>query len=98
MSDEICDQFLYDCREHVSLLDYASIRDRLIVLNGWSTTYAMTGWRRGYSFSPRALRPPAERFVINSYSCPNAATQHAAANLLGAVAQIIVGQRTERNE
>ncbi len=34
MSDEICDQFLSDGREHVSLLDYASIRDRLIVLNG----------------------------------------------------------------
>ena len=44
------------------------------------------------------LLAPAERFVINSYSCPNAATQHAAANLLGAAAQIIVGERTERNE
>ena len=77
LSDEIYDQILYDGREHVSLLDYPQIRDRLIVLNGWSKTYAMTGWRLGYSFWPRALLPHAERLAINSYSCPNAATQHA---------------------
>ena len=77
LSDEIYDQILYDGREHVSLLDYPQIRDRLIVLNGWSKTYAMTGWRLGYSFWPRTLLPHAERLAINSYSCPNAATQHA---------------------
>ena len=46
MSDEVCDQFLYDGCEHVSLLDCAAIHDRLIVFNGWSKTYTMAGWRR----------------------------------------------------
>ena len=48
MSDEIYDQILYDGEEHVTLLNYPEIRDRLILLNGWSKTYAMTGWRVGY--------------------------------------------------
>ncbi|NND41374.1 MAG: aminotransferase class I/II-fold pyridoxal phosphate-dependent enzyme, partial [Silicimonas sp.] len=49
MSDEIYDQMLYDGEDHVTLLAYPEIRDRLILLNGWSKTYAMTGWRLGYS-------------------------------------------------
>src|SRR6266849_3033008 len=45
LTDEIYGEILYDGAEHVSLLGYPSIRDRLIVLDGWSKTYAMTGWR-----------------------------------------------------
>src|SRR5436189_2750070 len=48
MSDEIYDHMVYDGEQHVCLLSYPSIRDRLILLNGWSKTYAMTGWRLGY--------------------------------------------------
>ena len=77
LSDEIYDQILYDGREHVSLLDYPQIRDRLIVLNGWSKTYAMTGWRLGYSSGPEPCCRTRNAWAINSYSCPNAATQHA---------------------
>lgn len=77
LSDEIYDHILYEDQEHVSLLDYPEIRNRLILLNGWSKTYAMTGWRLGYSIWPRTILPFAERLAINSYSCPNAATQHA---------------------
>src|SRR6202451_1096731 len=47
MSDEIYDHMLYDGETHVCLLQYSSIRNRLILLNGWSKTYAMTGWRLG---------------------------------------------------
>jgi aspartate aminotransferase len=54
MSDEIYDQMTYDGEEHVTLLNYPSIRDRLILLNGWSKTYAMTGWRLGYSVWPES--------------------------------------------
>src|SRR3954463_13948971 len=43
MSDEIYDQMVYDDESHVCLLQYPSLRDRLILLNGWSKTYAMTG-------------------------------------------------------
>ena len=68
---------LYDGREHVSLLEYPSIRDRLIVLDGWSKTYAMTGWRLGYSLWPSSLIGAATRLAINCYSCVNAPTQFA---------------------
>ena len=77
LSDEIYSRILYDGEEHVSMLQYASIRDRLIVIDGWSKTYAMTGWRPGYGIWPSALFEYAEKLAVNSYSCPNAASQHA---------------------
>lgn len=82
MSDEIYSNILYGGREHVTLLDYPQLRDRLILLDGWSKTYAMTGWRLGYGVFPPALFAAAERMAINSYSCPNAATQYAAVEAL----------------
>ena len=77
LSDEIYGEILYDGAEHVSLLGYPSIRDRLILLDGWSKTYAMTGWRLGYGVWPEGLIGPAERLAINCHSCVNAAAQFA---------------------
>lgn len=77
MSDEIYGQMLYDGREHVSLLTYPSLKDRLILLDGWSKTYAMTGWRLGYSIWPEKLYAQAERLAINCHSCVNASAQFA---------------------
>lgn len=77
MSDEIYDRIVYDGRGHASLLAYESIRDRLIVLNGWSKTYAMTGWRLGYGVWPQGLVEHATRLAVNDHSCVNAATQWA---------------------
>jgi len=77
LSDEIYGEILYDGVEHVSLLRYPSIRDRLILLDGWSKTYAMTGWRLGYGVWPEALFGGAERMAINCHSCVNAAAQYA---------------------
>jgi len=77
LSDEIYSQMLYDGREHVSLLQYPSIRDRLIMLDGWSKTYAMTGWRMGYAVWPEHLVDHVTRLAVNDHSCVNAATQHA---------------------
>ena len=77
LSDEIYSQMLYDGREHVSLLQYPEIRDRVIMLDGWSKTYAMTGWRAGYAVWPAALVDAATRLCINDHSCVNAATQYA---------------------
>ena len=59
MADEIYSQMLYDGREHVSLLQYSEIQDRLIVLDGWSKTYAMTGWRVGYLAAPAGFAEAA---------------------------------------
>jgi aspartate aminotransferase len=77
MSDEIYDQMVYDGEKHVSLLSYPSIRDRLILLNGWSKTYAMTGWRLGYAVWPGKLYDYARKLAVNLHSCVNAASQYA---------------------
>lgn len=77
LSDEIYGRMLYDGREHVSLLGYESLRDRVILLDGWSKTYAMTGWRMGYGVWPADLIEPATRLSINCHSCVNAAAQWA---------------------
>lgn len=77
LSDEIYDHQVYDGMEHVSLLAFPSIRDRLILLNGWSKTYAMTGWRMGYAVWPGKLTDYARKLAVNSFSCVNAPAQWA---------------------
>jgi aspartate/methionine/tyrosine aminotransferase len=77
MSDEIYSQMLYGNNKHESFLRYPEIRDRLILLDGWSKTYAMTGWRLGFSVWPKALVEPVVRLAVNCHSCVNAPTQYA---------------------
>jgi aspartate aminotransferase len=77
MSDEIYDHMVYDGEAHVCLLSYPSIRDRLILLNGWSKTYAMTGWRLGYAVWPGKLYDYARKLAVNLHSCVNASAQYA---------------------
>jgi aspartate aminotransferase len=77
MSDEIYSQMVYDGREHVTLLGYEHMRERTILLDGWSKTYAMTGWRLGFSVWPKSLIEHATRLAINCHSCVNAPTQFA---------------------
>lgn len=77
MADEIYSQMLYDGAEHVSFLRFPEIRDRLIILDGWSKTYAMTGWRLGFSIWPDALVEKVVRLAVNCHSCVNAPTQYA---------------------
>jgi aspartate aminotransferase len=82
MSDEIYSRIVYDGEAHVSLLEFPSIRDRLIVLNGWSKTYSMTGWRLGWGLWPEDLIAGAIRLQINSNSCASAASQVAGVEAL----------------
>ena len=77
LSDEIYSRMCYDGHDHVSLLHYPEIRDRLILLDGWSKTYAMTGWRMGYSVWPESLIEQATRLAVNCHSCVNASAQYA---------------------
>ncbi len=77
MSDEIYDVMTYDGEEHVSLLTFPEIRDRLIVLNGWSKTWAMTGWRMGWSIWPDSLYDKVRKLAVNAWSCVNAPSQYA---------------------
>jgi aspartate aminotransferase len=77
LSDEIYGTMTYDGEAHVSLLSYPELRDRLIYLDGASKTYAMTGWRLGWSVWPKPLYDAARKLAVNSFSCVNAATQWA---------------------
>jgi len=77
LSDEIYSQILYD-KKFYSMLNFESIRNRLIILDGWSKTYAMTGWRIGYGIWPQNIVDKAIRLNVNSVSCTNAPTQYAA--------------------
>ena len=77
LSDEIYDRLTFD-GETISLLSYPEIADRTIILNGWSKTYAMTGWRAGYAIWPTSVVDYADRLAVNIHSCVNAPTQFAA--------------------
>lgn len=77
LSDEIYDVMTYDGAQAISLLTFPEIADRLIVLNGWSKTWAMTGWRMGWSIWPDALIDAVRKLAVNAWSCVNAPTQHA---------------------
>jgi aspartate/methionine/tyrosine aminotransferase len=81
LSDEIYERMTYGpdapADNHVSLLTYPSIRDRLILLNGWSKTWAMTGWRMGWSIWPDGLNDKARKLAVNCWSCVNAPAQWA---------------------
>ena len=76
LSDEIYGRLIYRER-HASLLAYPALRERVILLDGWSKTYAMTGWRLGYGVWPAALVDGAIRMAVNAHSCVNAAAQFA---------------------
>ncbi|WP_336057504.1 pyridoxal phosphate-dependent aminotransferase [Nitratireductor sp. CH_MIT9313-5] len=77
MSDEIYDVMTYDGEKSTSLLTFPEIRDRLIVLNGWSKTWAMTGWRLGWSIWPDRLYENVRKLAVNCWSCVNAPAQYA---------------------
>ncbi|MGP7984631.1 pyridoxal phosphate-dependent aminotransferase [Rhodoblastus sp.] len=95
LSDEIYGQLTYDGLAHRSLLTYPEIRDRLILLDGWSKTYAMTGWRLGYSVWPRPWREVARKLAVNSYSCVNSAAQFAGIAALKGPQDSVAAMRAE---
>ena len=81
LSDEIYSRFLYE-GEHHSITQFNGMRDRTIILDGFSKTYAMTGWRIGYGVMPVELVEPISRLSTNSVSCTAAFTQMAAVEAL----------------
>lgn len=74
LSDEIYSRMIYE-GEHTSIAALPGMRERTIVLDGFSKIYAMTGWRLGYGLFPTELAPAVARLMTNSNSCTNAATQ-----------------------
>jgi aspartate aminotransferase len=77
LSDEIYSRQIYDGKEMPTFFNYPDLQDRLIVLDGWSKAYAMTGWRMGWSVWPEELIPHVNKLIINSVSCVNAPAQFA---------------------
>ncbi|PPR43014.1 MAG: Aspartate aminotransferase [Alphaproteobacteria bacterium MarineAlpha5_Bin11] len=75
LSDEIYSRLIFDNHKMPSLLKYSAIRNRLIVLDGWSKTYCMTGWRLGWGIWPSNLINYANKLAVNDHSCANAVSQ-----------------------
>jgi aspartate/methionine/tyrosine aminotransferase len=81
VSDEIYSQLVYGFH-HVSPLSQPGMRERTVLMDGLSKSYAMTGWRLGYAVAPRALAAKLDTLMINSSSCAAAFTQIAAIEAL----------------
>ena len=77
LSDEIYNRFLYE-GNHESIYSIPEMSDRTVLLDGFSKSYAMTGWRIGYGVMPQELIEPISRLVTNSVSCTASFTQIAA--------------------
>jgi aspartate/methionine/tyrosine aminotransferase len=77
LSDEVYWAIRYGTG-HASVLDIDGMADRAILLDGWSKTYAMTGWRLGFGVFPPGLVEPVTRLAVNSVSCTSAFSQYAA--------------------
>jgi aspartate/methionine/tyrosine aminotransferase len=77
LSDEVYWALRYDGQHH-SVLDFDGMAERTVLLDGWSKTFAMTGWRLGFGVFPEPLVEPVTRLMINSVSCTSAFSQHAA--------------------
>ena len=78
LCDEIYDRLIFDKKEIPTFFNYPNLYDRLIVLNGWSKTYAMTGWRLGWGVWPEKLVEHVFKFCVNNHSCVNTSAQYGA--------------------
>ena len=78
LSDEIYSRQIFDGKKMPTFFNYPELYDRLIILDGWSKAYSMTGWRLGWSVWPEKLVEHVIKFCINNHSCVNAATQYGA--------------------
>ena len=78
LSDEIYSRQIFDEKKMPTFFNYPHLYDRLIVLDGWSKAYSMTGWRLGWSVWPANLIEHVIKFCVNNHSCVNAAIQYGA--------------------
>ena len=89
LSDEIYSELVFD-GEHVSLASFPGMAERTILLDGFSKTYAMTGWRLGYGIIPVVLVEPFTKLMVNSVSCASVAVQRAGiAALTGPMDEVV---------
>jgi aspartate aminotransferase len=95
LSDEIYGRLLYDGAEHYSPLQDPEVRDRVILLDGWSKTYAMTGWRMGFGVMRADLADAFAKLMINSNSCTASFSQRAGIEALSGDQSAVDGMRAE---
>ncbi|HZE27586.1 MAG TPA: pyridoxal phosphate-dependent aminotransferase [Terriglobales bacterium] len=92
LSDEIYARILY-AEKYISMLSYPGMAERTIIIDGFSKSFAMTGWRLGYAVAPPAMVEPLELLAVNTYTCVAEFTQHAAIEALqdrsGATAKMV---------
>ena len=81
LSDEIYARVIYGER-YVSLMKYPGMEERTLIIDGFSKSFAMTGWRLGYAVAPPRIVPALEMLAVNSYTCVAEFTQHAAIEAL----------------
>jgi aspartate aminotransferase len=94
LSDEIYSRILYE-GTHQSILQYPGMQERTILLDGYSKTYAMTGWRLGYGVAPQPIVEMMERLMINSNSCTCSFTQIAGIEALQGSQDSVIGMVAE---
>jgi len=75
LSDEIYSRQIFDGKKMPTFFNYPELYNRLIVLDGWSKAYSMTGWRLGWGVWPENLVNHVIKFCVNNHSCVNAAIQ-----------------------
>jgi aspartate aminotransferase len=95
LSDEIYGRLLYDGAEHYSPLQDPEVRDRVILLDGWSKTYAMTGWRMGFGVMRADLADAFAKLMINSNSCTASFSQRAGIEALSGDQSAVDRMRAE---
>src|SRR5579872_842671 len=100
LSDEIYARIIYG-GEYTSMLSYPGMEERTLIIDGFSKSFAMTGWRLGYTIAPSRIVPALNMLAVNSYTCVAEFTQYAAVEALkdedGATARM-VGEFTRRRE
>ncbi|MGQ9515927.1 MAG: pyridoxal phosphate-dependent aminotransferase [Anaerolineae bacterium] len=79
ISDEIYYKLLYDGHQHISIATLPGMRERTIIVNGLSKTYAMTGWRLGFALAPKPIMSQMVKVQSHTISCAAAFAQHAGA-------------------
>src|SRR3954470_6240508 len=101
LDDEIYGRILYDGEEHVSIASLPGMAERTIVLDGFSKTFAMTGWRLGYAIVPPSLVAMYGQLVINTISCAPTFAQIGAVEAIrgpqGPMAQMVEEFRFRRD-
>src|SRR5215472_2459333 len=81
LSDEIYARIIYG-GEYMSMLRYPGMRERTLIIDGFSKSFAMTGWRLGYTVAPPEVIPALDLMVVNTYTCTAEFTQYAAIEAL----------------